>query len=424
MMPRNEAGDDPSWFRVNDVLKFQDMMEALSYLQPLDLANHPLAFKHLGRLYQAVNSDNVISFYQEKGQSLDKVLDIFIRTNSGGTQLSYSDLLMSVAVAAWKERKAREEIHGLVDDLNKIGGQFQFNKDMVLKAGLLISDLPDIRFKVTNFNRDNMETVEQKWDLITESLTTAVQLISSFGFSGRNFANQNAVMIIAYYLSRRPDRSRVLDASREDRNAIRQWLMTVLVKRGLWVSTDALLGRARNAIREHCGAGFDGDAVASAMARATGGMAFTDEEIEDLADTSYGDWSAYSLLSLLFDHVDTANNVFHIDHVVPRAQATPARMDRAGLDDDDRKCISERINRLPNLQLLNGPENTSKSARLPRQWMESSDAFADDRSRDSYAREQELGDWRVLPEDLCGFRDFYDARRERIVKRLKKLLRK
>ena len=368
-----------------------------------------------------VNSERVISFYQEKDQNLDKVLDIFIRTNSGGTQLSHSDLLMSIAVAAWKG-DAREEIHGLVDDLNKIGGQFQFDKDMVLKAGLLLSDSPDIRFKVTNFNRDNMKTVERNWDLITESLKTAVRLISSFGFSGMNFGNRNAVMIIAYYLSRRSDRNRVLDASSEDHGAIRRWLMTVLVKRGLWVSTDALLGRARTAIRETCGAGFDGDAVASEMARTTGGMAFTDEEIEDLADTSYGDWSAYSLLSLLFDHVDTAKHVFHIDHVVPRAQATPAKMDRASLSEDDGDYISERINRLPNLQLLPGRENEKKSAMFPRQWM-ASEAFADDRKRDSYAREQELGDWRALPEDLRGFRNFYDVRRKRIVERLKELLR-
>ena len=421
MVPERETAGDPSWFRVRDIRKFQNTREIHRYLQTLNLADHPLAFDHLDRLREVVYSDKVISFYEERDQNVDKVLDIFIRTNSGGTQLSYSDLLMSVAVAAWKGRDAREEIHGLVDDLNEIGGQFQFNKDMVLKAGLLISDLSDIRFKVTNFNRDNMKTVEQKWDLITESLTTAVQLISSFGFSGMNFGNQNAVMIIAYYLSRRSDRSRVLDASSEDRSAIRKWLMTVLVKRGLWASTDALLGRARNAIREHCGAGFHGDAVASAIAGA-GSMDFTDEEIEDLADTSYGDWSAYSLLSLLFDHVDTANNVFHLDHVVPRAQATSTSMDRAGLDDDDRKYISERINLLPNLQLLNGRENKNKSARLPRQWIESSDAFADDRSRDSYADLQDLGDWRVLPEDLRGFRAFYDARRQRLVKRLKGLL--
>lgn len=427
MMPRDEVANDPSWFQVSKIAEYPKIMQAVKYLQSVGMGNHPLAADHLGQLHEMFYTDKVISFYQEHDQNPDKVLDIFIRTNSGGTQLTYSDLLMSVVVATWKETKAREAIHGLVDALNKIGGQFQFDKNMVLKAGLLVSDLPDIRFKVTNFNRDNMETVERNWDLITESLTTAVRLISSFGFSGMNFGNHNAVMIIAYYLSRRPDRNRFLEtpACGEDRGAIRSWLMTVLVKRGLWASTDALLGRARTAIREKCGAGFDGDAVASEMARTTGGIAFTDEEIEDLADTSYGDWSAYSLLSLLFPHVDTANHVFHIDHVVPRAQATPAKMDRAGLgeDDPDHQYILAGINRLSNLQLLPGRENEVKSAMFPRQWM-ASDAFADDRDRDSYARGQELGDWRALPEDLRGFREFYDARRERIMERLKALLRK
>ena len=231
MVPEGETAGDHSWFRVRDIQKFQDAREIHRYLQTIELADHPLAFDHLGRLHDVVYSDSVISFYEERDQDVDKVLDIFIRTNSGGTELSYSDLLMSVAVAAWKGRNAREEIHGLVDDLNKIGGRFQFNKDMVLKAALLISDVSDIRFKVTNFNRENMEMVERKWDLISESLTTTVQLISSFGFSGMNIANQNAVMIIAYFLSRRTDRSRVLDESNEDRRALRMWLMTVLVKR-------------------------------------------------------------------------------------------------------------------------------------------------------------------------------------------------
>ena len=51
-------------------------------------------------------------------------LDIFIRTNSGGTQLSYSDMLMSMATAQWEKLDAREEIHGTVHELNHIGGRF------------------------------------------------------------------------------------------------------------------------------------------------------------------------------------------------------------------------------------------------------------------------------------------------------------
>ena len=261
--------------------------------------------------------------------------------------------------------------------------------------------------------------------MTTEAQTTAVWLISSFGFSGLSFGKQNAVMIIAYYLGRRPDRNRFLEASarREDRDAICRWLMTVLVKRGLWVSPASLLSRARTAIQENCGTRFDSDAVASAMASTTGSMAFTDEEIEDLADTPYGDRSAYSLLSLLFPHIDTANHVFHIDRVFPRALMTSAKMDCAGLGDLDRKYISDGIDRLSNLQLLPGRENEKNSTMSLRQWMES-DASTDDRHRDGYAREQELGVWRILPEDLRGFRDFCDARRRRILRCLKGLLRR
>ena len=46
---------------------------------------------------------------------------IFIRRNSGGTTLSYSDLLLSIATSQWRTLDARKEVHRLVDDLNQIG---------------------------------------------------------------------------------------------------------------------------------------------------------------------------------------------------------------------------------------------------------------------------------------------------------------
>ena len=44
----------------------------------------------------------------------NKVLDIFVRVNSGGTPLSYSDLLLSMATNQWQDRDAREEVRTLV----------------------------------------------------------------------------------------------------------------------------------------------------------------------------------------------------------------------------------------------------------------------------------------------------------------------
>jgi hypothetical protein len=83
------------------------------------LANNKFAFKTLGRLHAMVKSDGIVSYYEEEAQDLEKVLNIFIRVNSGGTPLSYSELLLSIATAQWSERDARDAIHGLVDELNE-----------------------------------------------------------------------------------------------------------------------------------------------------------------------------------------------------------------------------------------------------------------------------------------------------------------
>jgi len=98
-----------------------------------------------------------ISFYLEESEELDKVLQIFIRVNSGGTKLSYSDLLLSIATAQWKEKDAREAIHDFVDEINVIGDGFKFNKDLILKGCLVLSDLNHVRFKVDNFTKSNMK---------------------------------------------------------------------------------------------------------------------------------------------------------------------------------------------------------------------------------------------------------------------------
>ena len=84
----------------------------------LNRDHHRLAFRTLDRLYRAIRVDQTVVYYEEKEQDLDRVLNIFIRRNSGGTVLSYSDLLLSIAVSQWTNLDARKEVHQLVDDLN------------------------------------------------------------------------------------------------------------------------------------------------------------------------------------------------------------------------------------------------------------------------------------------------------------------
>jgi uncharacterized protein with ParB-like and HNH nuclease domain len=46
-------------------------------------------------LHSRLRSEEILNYYNEREKDYDKVLDIFVRTNSGGTKLTYSDLLFS-----------------------------------------------------------------------------------------------------------------------------------------------------------------------------------------------------------------------------------------------------------------------------------------------------------------------------------------
>ena len=419
----DQYGSQAKWFPVEKILDFDDLTDVYDYLAQQDLHSEKSAFKRLGKLHSTVHSDDVIAYYEEKDQDVDKVLQIFIRTNSGGTVLSYSDLLLSIATATWDEIDARSEIYELVDDLNGIGAGFSFNKDFVLKAGLMLADVADLGFKVTNFNRANMDRLEKQWALVQDTLVATVQLADSFGFSSATLSANNSLLPIAYYIHQSGSAEKILEspALRVDRVSIRQWLLRSLIKRGVWGSgLDGLLTRMRQVLRVHSKTGFPASQLSTAMAERGKGLAFTSEEIRDVTDTSYGEGRAYALLSLLFPFVDIANNVFHVDHIVPRGQVTGARLGRSGLQWDDQRYIKSCINFLPNLQLLTGHANKSKSAKFPAEWIR--DAYACDAGRDEYAGNHLLGDWRELPANLHGFRAFYDARRDRVVQRLQELL--
>lgn len=64
----------------------------------------------------------------------------------------------------------------------------------------MLCDIPDISFKVDNFNKTNMLLIENEWDNITKALRDVLRLISSFGFSRENITSNNLSIPIAYYL--------------------------------------------------------------------------------------------------------------------------------------------------------------------------------------------------------------------------------
>ena len=408
------------WFPVSQVLSMSGgppMVRWLNERLPQDDLDR--AFETLDRLHSVVHKDHLVAYYEEKGQELDKVLQIFIRMNDGGTTLSHSDLLLSIAVAEWDYHDAREEIHGVVDELNRIGVGFSFSKDLVLKAGLMLSDIGSVGFKVDNFNRENMDVFEGKWEGIKKSLTLTVQLVSDFGFNGQTLTAHNAILPIAYYLYRRNPGAAYLTHSQfqQDRWAVREWLVRSLLKSGVWGSgLDTLLTALRQVIRESSNHGFPTIRIGEEMARRARSLAFEDEEVEDLADMRYGNRLTFALLSLIFPFVDLRNQ-FHLDHIFPSARFTNRSLREGDVPDEKIDSFIKLKDGLANLQLLQGSENNEKRATMPDEWL--SHIYDNHAERREYEERHLMG---KVPVSIGEFDTFYEARRRRLKEEIKRLL--
>ena len=240
-----------------------------AYLRERGLADHPHAFNTLFKLWSAIFQQRHLSYFTETAQSLDRVLDIFIRVNSQGQPLSKSDLLMSIATAQWQERDAREEIPSTLRQVNAVHPGFGFSRDHVLKAGLVMAGISDVGFRADTFNRENMEKLEKAWDTISQRLYLATELLASFGLSRDNIDAGMVLIPVAYYLHRRGLDDRYLASTKTaaDRQRVRDWTIRALLMPGIFGSgLDTLLGRLRRVIDDRGADGFPSDAIEQTMA--------------------------------------------------------------------------------------------------------------------------------------------------------------
>lgn len=164
------------WFKVGDILELESV---INYAREHELDGEESAL--LENLKNAFCTERLISFFEETEKDLDKVLNIFIRVNSGGVKLSYSDLLMSILTASFSS-DIREKMNELVNAL-KDRGFPNMGQDQVLKTCLLLVG-SNTEFKLKNFNKPNIKKIEDNWEKITDSIYDAAKLLKNFGYAG------------------------------------------------------------------------------------------------------------------------------------------------------------------------------------------------------------------------------------------------
>ncbi len=373
-----ESSSKPGfWFPVGKILEFEDLTAVMQYLMSEGLTDTSkysaeqtkFALNTLSTLFNTIHQKGTLSYYLEQGEELDKVLQIFIRINSGGTKLNYSDLLLSIATAQWSELDAREVIHQFVDEINIIGSGFNFNKDFVLKSCLVLGDFNDIKFKVDNFSKENMLKIEQSWFAISGAIRNAVKLISRFGFSRDNLTTTNAVIPIAYYLYKNNYDETYLSSTvnAEDRKKVKEWLLRVILKKAFGGTPDNIYPVLRRLINESIGQ-FPLNNIVEHYRGHVKSIIFTDDDIDNLLNMQYGSAFAFSALSLLYDGLNMSFQ-YHQDHIHPKKFFNGNKLHSLGVPVEELHKYLGNYNTLGNLQLIEAIENLEKNATPLNEWL-------------------------------------------------------
>jgi len=365
----------------------------------------------LDRLYDVVWKDQILSYYTEHDQNYDRVLDIFVRANQGGTRLSKSDLLLSMVTAKWGDGSAREEIYGFVDRINgDLTRKNNLDKDFVMKTCLVLCDLP-VQYRVQNFNNANLTLIRDRWADITSAIERGVTLVNTFSIDRDTLTSANALIPVIYYLYLHPKNTLLGSTSFDARNAmaIRRWLTMALLNNVFGGTSDRTLTDARGSLQEQGAAPFDFPigALNHRLARSGRTAEATDNAIDDILGLTYGTREAYLALSLLYDMDRWGGGELHMDHIVPRTlfNRMTGEVDRVAR-------YRGLMNRLGNLELLTAHENLEKSGQDAQAWFDTRDI--DFKQRHLIPTDPEL-----LRFDR--FEDFIAAREDLIRGRLRRL---
>lgn len=428
-----EESTKNSWFRVGCILNFKSVKDLKAYLKKEYGSDYEYEYarKTLRKLYYVIHGRRSLNYYLEDRQDIDTVLEIFIRTNSGGTKLSFSDLLMSIASANWKEHDARKEIEDLIQEVSEISlpnvtaPQFRIDKNFVLKTCLFLFQ-DDIRFKLKNFTMDAVKHFDCNWEQIKDSIVTAFKLFASLGFTDTTFRSKYAAIPIIYYIYKHKFDIGLDDPEYKDndnKEMIRSWLLLTFVKKIFSDSTYSVLGLMRKTLGWQSKtkvqaqgvpeAPFPYKKMIEAFQKRDPNYSFDDAFIEELINAEKGSDKATYVLRLLYSDVDFNGEEIHEDHLHPKSLFWETNID--ALPEEVREFAKDpkNWNSVANLQLLSGSLNTSKNDMPLEKWVQ----------KDPKGHEVKFLS-KGVSLDIKDFEKFITDRRVNIRKKLKKLLGK
>ena len=398
-----EASENDKWYRVKDIFSYKDKDEF--YEKVLFEKKDVVVNKNLEKLFRIFREkDDIIKSFVVEKNSIDDVLDIFVRVNSGGTVLSKTDLLFSTIVSKWSD--ARKEIDSLIKDINNIGEKYNFNNDFIMRTCLYLLD-KTISLKVKDL-KEGISDIEKYWNKISESIRKTIHLFKELGFCDDNIVSYNAIMPIIYYVFKGGNFS-----DNKNRASIKKYFVLSQIKRIFGTASNYALTEIHKIIQNNY-KDFPFDKLKEIKFTGNRTLECDEQEIKDIIENEQKNKYTFLLLSLLYPNFRYGQEYFHQDHMHAYSFFQDKNIKDLKLSKETIKEWQEKRNKLPNLQILEGTENRVKSDKSLKEWLK----IYKNKNNIKYIPNDICNDYDNDFYELYNFNDFYEKRKELMLKTL------
>jgi len=351
---------DCIWWRVNQIMdKNFEVFSIVNQIAKENEINHSnkeyqLIGKNLQKLDTIFLKTEILSYYTiDEAKNDEEALEIFVRVNSGGVTLTYSDLLFSKIKQYWKKGSekidAREEFK---DFLNKVNNErFEFDNDLILKTSLMLID-KDIKYQIKNFNKDNVELIKNNWENIKRSIKVVVDFLECINITSKKYLrSNNAIIPMIYYVY--INKLKEIDNTSKDFDLMRKYIYTVLLNGVFGGQSDALLKDSREVIKEDNKL-FPIDKLFKSFTKKNKIIRKGDELKDLLKDIRYGSDKSKLILSIIYGNGLLKD--FQEDHMFPRSKM--------------KKLFDKKIvDNISNIQALGASGNNRKNDKSFEDWL-------------------------------------------------------
>lgn len=397
------------WFKVSEIVPFHNSGDEIAdYFEDVELVKEQRQI--IKKLENTIFNDLSITYYEEDEQNPDKAVKIFTRINSGGTFLSFSDIVFSLMVANWDNKDARNEISELIKSVGQKG--FEIDKAYIVKA-LLYLYHRSVKTEINSFSKDFCDIIESHLDEIRNCILSMFDLFRSFGLTSFTLTSNNATLPVLYYLYHSGNYNDYTNRVqfKDERAEIKKWLFSAILRKVFGATSDSVLTQTRKAFTDDISDKFiDENYVFSSNLiyfniKNIGTV--DDEIIENLLGVQKDNCYAFPILSLLYPHLDYKNNDFHKDHLhVDDLYNTLS-------EDIKSKHLYKEYNSIVNLQMLDKNENESKGKKSLKDWVDESCLDTDTKERFFVAH--------LIPDvnlSLSNIDEFLNERKKLLIKKL------